>query len=114
MSEWLKEHAWKACVGETLPRVQIPLSPPTFALARVVGARCRQTTARRSPRLGSNPSLSATTILEVLKERIQQAAMSTRDRSARWKAWRTAAAAVATGGASGRTRWTLYKPTTGS
>ena len=30
MSEWLKEHAWKACVGETLPRVRIPLSPPSF------------------------------------------------------------------------------------
>src|SRR5688572_21122031 len=29
MSEWLKEHAWKACVGETLPRVRIPLSPPS-------------------------------------------------------------------------------------
>ncbi len=28
MSEWLKEHAWKACVGETLPGVRIPLSPP--------------------------------------------------------------------------------------
>lgn len=27
MSEWLKEHAWKACVGVTLPRVRIPLSP---------------------------------------------------------------------------------------
>src|SRR5262245_47508373 len=34
MSEWLKEHAWKACVGETLPWVRIPLSPPTFANAR--------------------------------------------------------------------------------
>jgi hypothetical protein len=31
MSEWLKEHAWKACVGETLPRVRIPLSPPPHA-----------------------------------------------------------------------------------
>src|SRR5687767_11695381 len=30
MSEWLKEHAWKACVGETLPWVRIPLSPPNF------------------------------------------------------------------------------------
>ena len=30
MSEWLKEHAWKACVGETLPWVRIPLSPPKF------------------------------------------------------------------------------------
>ena len=29
MSEWLKEHAWKACVGVILlPRVRIPLSPP--------------------------------------------------------------------------------------
>jgi hypothetical protein len=32
MSEWLKEHAWKACVGETLPWVRIPLSPPTSLL----------------------------------------------------------------------------------
>src|SRR6476619_1304183 len=31
MSEWLKEHAWKACVGEILPRVRIPLSPPISA-----------------------------------------------------------------------------------
>ena len=31
MSEWLKEHAWKACVGETLPRVRIPLSPPSHS-----------------------------------------------------------------------------------
>ena len=30
MSEWLKEHAWKACVGETLPWVRIPLSPPAL------------------------------------------------------------------------------------
>src|SRR6478609_3710239 len=28
MSEWLKEHAWKACVRETVPRVRIPFSPP--------------------------------------------------------------------------------------
>ena len=34
MSEWLKEHAWKACVGETLPWVRIPLSPP---IPRFVG-----------------------------------------------------------------------------
>ena len=35
MSEWLKEHAWKACVGETLPRVRIPLSPPPSNAFRV-------------------------------------------------------------------------------
>ena len=27
VSEWLKVHAWKACVGENLPGVQIPPSP---------------------------------------------------------------------------------------
>ena len=30
MAEWLKAHAWKACLGETLTRVRIPLSPPYF------------------------------------------------------------------------------------
>jgi hypothetical protein len=29
VSEWPKEHAWKACVGVTPPRVRIPPSPPT-------------------------------------------------------------------------------------
>ena len=28
VSEWLKEHAWKACVPAMVPRVRIPLSPP--------------------------------------------------------------------------------------
>jgi hypothetical protein len=28
----LKEHAWKACVGETLPWVRIPLSPPVLGV----------------------------------------------------------------------------------
>ncbi len=30
MSEWLKEHAWKACMWETASGVRIPLSPPFF------------------------------------------------------------------------------------
>ncbi len=35
MSEWFKEHAWKACVRLRVPWVRIPPSPPTslrFAL----------------------------------------------------------------------------------
>src|ERR1035438_5848010 len=28
LAEWLKAHAWKACLGETLTWVRIPLSPP--------------------------------------------------------------------------------------
>jgi hypothetical protein len=27
VSEWLKEHAWKVCIRETVSRVRIPLSP---------------------------------------------------------------------------------------
>lgn len=39
MAEWLKAHAWKACVRETVPWVRIPLSPPSqrshlFAIVR--------------------------------------------------------------------------------
>ena len=30
VSEWLKEHAWKACVGLRLSRVRIPVSPPMY------------------------------------------------------------------------------------
>ncbi len=30
MAEWLKAHAWKACVRETVPWVRIPLSPPVW------------------------------------------------------------------------------------
>ena len=37
MSERLKEHAWKACVRETVPRVRIPLSPPFLFLMVVCG-----------------------------------------------------------------------------
>ena len=28
MAEWLKAHAWKACLGEILTRVRIPPCPP--------------------------------------------------------------------------------------
>lgn len=32
MSEWLKEHAWKACMCESASGVRIPLSPPFSCL----------------------------------------------------------------------------------
>src|SRR6185369_16226338 len=31
MAEWLKEHAWKACLRETVTWVRIPLPPPALA-----------------------------------------------------------------------------------
>jgi hypothetical protein len=31
MAEWLKAHAWKACIRESVSWVRIPLSPPNHA-----------------------------------------------------------------------------------
>ena len=36
VSEWLKEHAWKVCIGETLSRVRIPPSPLIFFAHRLM------------------------------------------------------------------------------
>ncbi len=35
MAEWLKAHAWKACIVERLSRVRIPLSPPAFLFSQI-------------------------------------------------------------------------------
>lgn len=32
VAEWLKAHAWKVCLRETVTRVRIPLSPPSTLL----------------------------------------------------------------------------------
>ena len=60
MSEGLKEHAWKACVGVILlPWVRIPLSPPNLSPAlRFVGESGLQA-LRRCAASGANPTLSA-------------------------------------------------------
>lgn len=31
VAEWLKAHAWKVCLRETVTRVRIPLSPPSLS-----------------------------------------------------------------------------------
>ena len=36
MAEWFKAHAWKACLGETLSWVRIPLSPPFIKTLKIV------------------------------------------------------------------------------
>ena len=36
VAEWLKAHAWKACIGETLSWVRIPFSPPIFQYKNVL------------------------------------------------------------------------------
>jgi hypothetical protein len=35
VAEWLKAHAWKVCLRETVTRVRIPLSPPDFHTNRL-------------------------------------------------------------------------------
>ena len=53
VSEWLKEHAWRACVGETPPRVRIPASPPFRVLRDATEGRgARRVSARPSVRTG--------------------------------------------------------------
>ena len=32
VAEWLKAHAWKVCIRETVSRVRIPLPPPASEL----------------------------------------------------------------------------------
>ncbi len=41
MAEWLKAHAWKACIRETVSWVRIPLSPPVYPIcaSQVCGRR---------------------------------------------------------------------------
>src|SRR5512147_2309874 len=33
VAEWLKAHAWNACIGASLSRVRIPLCPPDVSTA---------------------------------------------------------------------------------
>ena len=35
MAEWLKAHAWKACIRESVSRVRIPISPPFLPLKKI-------------------------------------------------------------------------------
>src|SRR4051794_9082300 len=48
MAEWLKAHAWKACIGETLSRVRIPLSPPVSIPTLAVYTQTESMWTRRS------------------------------------------------------------------
>ena len=61
VSEWLKEHAWKVCIRESVSRVRTPLSPPNLKrkpgfASRLFFAWC---TAERGekPRQGSTKCL---------------------------------------------------------
>src|SRR5579864_7924961 len=53
MAEWLKAHAWKACLGETLTWVRIPLSPPVIRPipSTTLGISAAGSDARKSPQV---------------------------------------------------------------
>src|SRR6185312_15451251 len=57
MAERLKAHAWKACLGETLTWVRIPLSPPakskTYACHQVRQRAAHFSLAQFSPGIGT-------------------------------------------------------------
>jgi hypothetical protein len=53
MAEWLKAHAWKACIRETVSWVRIPLSPPCF---QRISVRCNQFRNQLSCLLRANPT----------------------------------------------------------
>src|SRR4051812_42844358 len=55
MSEWLKEHAWKACVGETLPWVRIPLSPPILRATKTARDSGDSSSSEPMPALTRGP-----------------------------------------------------------
>src|ERR1700704_2147532 len=46
MAEWLKAHAWKACLLERVTWVRIPLSPPHSLDCREIRLRCSENPAK--------------------------------------------------------------------
>src|SRR3546814_7775638 len=68
MAEWLKAHAWKACLRETATWVRIPLPPPASqiprkikhlsrALAIAPGIMCRSPASHRQQAPELSPQL---------------------------------------------------------
>src|SRR6185436_16497532 len=51
MAEWLKAHAWKACIRETVSWVRIPLSPPVWPLNILKHIKRRQRECWAPPEL---------------------------------------------------------------
>jgi hypothetical protein len=50
VAEWLKAHAWKACLRETVTWVRIPLSPPAPCLSAFASLQVPPHKHQYSPR----------------------------------------------------------------
>src|SRR5689334_7023994 len=48
VDEWLKAHAWKACLRETVTWVRIPLPPPPHAAIACLKRHVKKTASSRS------------------------------------------------------------------
>ena len=60
MAEWLKAHAWKACIRETVSWVRIPLPPPRLNRCYITifspcGFPCKPSVRFEEFRLGNSP-----------------------------------------------------------
>lgn len=77
MAEWLKAHAWKACVRETVPWVRIPLSPPfqTYKLFKALNNLREHLTEPPN----QSPTLEALSLSQGLQEGRRIEADRTRD-----------------------------------
>ena len=49
VAEWSIAHAWKACLGESLTRVRIPLSPPSSPLRTALVGGCLTSACKVRP-----------------------------------------------------------------
>jgi hypothetical protein len=74
VAEWLKAHAWNACMRETVSRVRIPLSPPYYLdFCRKI--QCRYVSPavkpviKRTPRYGSSQREGSTLSSSILPAR---------------------------------------------
>src|SRR5262245_65664417 len=70
MAEWLKAHAWKACIRETVSWVRIPLSPPAL--------NCYQRRSSRGGRGFARLRLRHAPVLVSLQRALIQPAVTSR------------------------------------
>src|SRR6516164_9842410 len=67
MSEWFKEHAWKACVGVTPPWVRIPLSPlADFADSKICSETSESVPRSTSRNLWDGPGRLRASVVTLL------------------------------------------------
>ena len=73
VAEWLKAHAWNACIGASLSRVRIPLCPPACSsLIQAETPTGERLEADVFPKVGDDDiaEIKPAKMLEVLRSRV--------------------------------------------